>query len=70
MYQSTPGRKLFFLIRDRAALNHPVIGIGALGSPIIQLAVRDAWIGWTGEQVADAIVSRPTKKWAVWVSTL
>lgn len=67
VYQSTPGRKLFFLIRDRAAPNHPVIGIGALGSPIIQLAVRDAWIGWTGEQVADAIVNKPTKKWAVWL---
>jgi hypothetical protein len=67
VYQSTPGRKLFFLIRDRAAANHPVIGIGALGSPIIQLAVRDNWIGWTGEQVADAILAKPTKKWATWL---
>jgi hypothetical protein len=67
VYQSTPGRKLFFLIRDRAAPNHPVIGIGALGSPIIQLAVRDTWVGWTGDQVVDAIIKTPTKKWAVWI---
>ena len=25
-YQSTPGRKIFFLVRDRAAANHPVVG--------------------------------------------
>ena len=67
VYQSTPGRKLFFLIRDRAVPNHPVVGIGALGSPIIQLAARDAWIGWTGDQIADVIVTEPTKKWASWV---
>ena len=66
-YQSTPGRKLFFLIRDRAAANHPVIGIGALGSPIMQLSVRDSWIGWTGEQVMATIAGDPTKARAQWV---
>jgi hypothetical protein len=67
VYQSTPGRKLFFLVRDRAAVNHPVIGIGALGSPIMQLSVRDVWIGWTGDQVVSAMLERPTDKWASWV---
>jgi len=44
-YLSTPGRKVWVLVRDRAAPNHPVIGIGALGSAIVQLAPRDRWIG-------------------------
>ena len=46
-YLSTPGRKLWFLVRDRAAPNHPIVGIGALGSAIVQLSPRDRWIGWT-----------------------
>lgn len=53
-YQSTPGRKVFFLVRDRAAANHPVVGIAALGSPIVQLSVRDRWIGWTPDEVLAA----------------
>jgi hypothetical protein len=59
-YQSTPGRKVFLLVRDRAAANHPVVGIAALGSPIVQLSVRDRWIGWTPDQVLAALrESRP-----------
>jgi hypothetical protein len=46
-YLTTPGRSMAFLVRDRAAPNHPVVGIGALGSPVVQLAVRDEWIGWS-----------------------
>jgi len=66
-YQSTPGRKLFFLVRDRAAPNHPVIGIGALGSAIVQLSVRDEWIGWTGDQFVTRLRNEPTASWARWI---
>ena len=66
-YQSTPGRKLYFLVRDAGAPNHPVIGIGALGSPIVQLSVRDEWIGWTGDQVVDGMRLNPTRQWARWL---
>ena len=66
-YQSTPGRKLFYLIRDRASPNHPVVGIGALGSAIVQLSVRDDWIGWTGPQFIEAIRRTPTASWAHWL---
>ena len=66
-YFSTPGRRMLFLIRDRAVRNHPVVGIGALGSAIIQLAPRDAWIGWTTEQLWAELTNRPTVKWARWL---
>ena len=66
-YFSTPGRRMLFLVRDRAARNHPVIGIGALGSAIIQLAPRDVWIGWTAEQLWAHLRDRPTVKWARWL---
>lgn len=66
-YQSTPGRKMFFLVRDRAAPNHPVIGIGALGSAIVQLSARDEWIEWTTPQLIAAMRSEPTTAWARWL---
>lgn len=66
-YQSTPGRKIFYIIRDRAAPCHPVIGIGALGSAIVQLSVRDEWIGWTGPQLVAAMREAPTSGWARWL---
>jgi hypothetical protein len=65
-YQSTPGRKLFFLIRDRAARLHPVIGIAALGSPIVQLTVRDEWIGWTLEQLLERMANDAPAAWRLW----
>lgn len=66
-YQSTPGRKMFFLIRDRAALNHPVVGIGALGNAIVQLSARDEWIGWTAPRFIGELRERPTAAWARWL---
>ena len=45
-YTSTPGRTMAVLVRDRAAPMHPVMGIAALGSPIVQINQRDTWIGW------------------------
>jgi hypothetical protein len=45
-YTSVPGRSMMFLVRDRAAAFHPIIGIGALSSPVMQIRERDTWIGW------------------------
>jgi hypothetical protein len=67
-YQSTPGRKLFFLIRDRAAACHPVIGIAAIGSPIVQLTVRDEWIGWTPEALLKRMAAESPGKWKRWLA--
>lgn len=66
-YQSTPGRKIFFLVRDRAAANHPVVGIAALGSPIVQLSVRDRWIGWTPDQVLAEMRGSTPAPWVRWL---
>ena len=54
-YTSTPGRWMAFLVRDRAREFHPVMGIGAIGSPIVQIRERDAWIGWDAEAFFNSI---------------
>jgi hypothetical protein len=46
-YRSSPGRNLFYLVRDAAQPNHPVIGISALGNTVMQLTPRDETLGWT-----------------------
>lgn len=46
-YQSTPGRNLFYLVRDEAVPKRPVMGIAALGNPLIRLTQRDDRLGWT-----------------------
>lgn len=46
-YQSTPGRNVFYLVRDDAGPNRPIIGIAALGNPILGLAQRDDFLGWS-----------------------
>jgi hypothetical protein len=46
-YRSTPGRNLFYLVRDGAQPNHPVMGIAALGNTVMQLTPRDTELGWT-----------------------
>ena len=46
-YQSTPGRNLFYIIRDAALPERPLIGIAALGNPILGLSKRDDHFGWS-----------------------
>lgn len=45
-YHSQPGRRMFYLVRDRARPRHPVMGIAALGSAVVQISLRDRAIGW------------------------
>jgi hypothetical protein len=59
-YVSTPGRTMAFLVRDRASPCHPVVGIGALGSPIMQIRERDAWIGWHPEVFLEQLSDAPS----------
>jgi hypothetical protein len=66
-YQSTPGRHLAFLVRDAAAPNHPVVGIGALGSSIVQLGVRDQWIGWSPREFVARVSEEEGDAWALWL---
>lgn len=66
-YTTVPGRTMLLLIRDRAVDNHPVIGIAALSSPIVQLDERDRWIGWRPQDVLADIASKPTLAHARWL---
>lgn len=66
-YTSVPGRTMLFLVRDRAATNHPVIGIGALSSPIMQIRERDLWIGWHPETFLERVRTTPTLELAKWL---
>lgn len=52
-YRSSPGRNLFYLVRDAAQPNHPVIGITALGNTVMQLTPRDQRLGWTLEGLLE-----------------
>lgn len=67
-YVSTPGRTMAFLVRDRSQPNHPVIGIGALGSPIVQIKERDAWLGWHPEAFLEFVTDTPSADLGVWLN--
>jgi hypothetical protein len=70
-YTSVPGRTMMVLVRDRAAANHPVMGIGALSSPIMQIRERDSWIGWHPDTFLERVRREPTRELAKWlVATL
>lgn len=56
-YQSTPGRNIFCLVRDEAGPDHPVIGIAALGNPVLQVARRDHALGWSPQALRNRFVS-------------
>ncbi len=45
-YSEYVGRRIKLIFRDSALQNKPVIGIAAIGSSIIHIPDRDAWIGW------------------------
>ena len=45
-YSDYVGRRIKLLIKDAGVPNQPVIGIAAIGSPIIHIPERDSFIGW------------------------
>jgi hypothetical protein len=57
-YQPTPGRNLYYLVRDAARPHHPVIGIAALGNGVVQMAERDKAIGWSLDAVEEQLRRR------------
>lgn len=62
IYRSVPGRNLMILVRDRAVPNHPVVGIAALASSVIQQSIRDKWIGWDSDTAVAALAANPDRK--------
>lgn len=49
------GRRMRFLVWDDS--NEKLIGIFALGDPVFNLAVRDAWVGWSVDQRKEKLVN-------------
>ena len=45
-YSEYVGRRIKLIIRDKGLPNKTIIGIAALGSPIIHIPERDEFIGW------------------------
>lgn len=68
IYRSVPGRSIMVLVRDRAAQGHPVIGIAALGSSVVQQAVRDRWIEWDAECALAKLSNLPTRTLVDWLT--
>ena len=68
-YTSTPGRSMAFLVRDRAAKCHPVMGIGAISSPIVQIRERDEWIGWDAKTFFESILEKQPSELRDWIGT-
>lgn len=67
-YESVPGRSLQFLVRDRKAALHPVVGIGALSSAAVRLGPRDRFIGWDTDMTVERLLSghyRGHRAWAL-----
>ena len=57
--RSVPGRSMMILVRDAAVEPHPVIGIAALSSSIVQQSTRDQEIGWDKASVLHEIATAP-----------
>lgn len=66
-YATVPGRGMLFLVRDSAAPHHPIVGIGSLSSPIMQIRERDRWVGWNPDVFLETVGKRPTVKTAKWL---
>lgn len=69
-YRSVPGRSLLFLVRDRAAENHPIVGLGALSSSAVQITARDEWIGWTSEAFVEELRMTASMRHLRWLREL
>ncbi len=67
-YVTVPGRSMMFLVRDRAAALHPIIGIGSLSSPVMQIRERDTWIGWHPDAFLGRLRAEPTSELARWLT--
>ena len=57
-YNTVPGRNINFLIRNAAKPKDPVMGIATLASPMMNLSVRDDYIGWTINAVENKLQRR------------
>lgn len=57
---NTPGRSLFYLVRDSARPNHPVMGIASLENAPIFIGDRDTYLGWTSDAFVRSLLPDQT----------
>ena len=69
-YTPRPGRSVALLVRDRARALHPIIGIAALGSPVVQIRERDEWLGWHPEPFLERADRNPSPELGKWLRTI
>lgn len=55
-YSEYVGRRIRLIIRDAALPSRPIIGIAALGSPIIHIPDRDNYIGWNKKTRTENLI--------------
>lgn len=67
-YATVPGRSMPILVRDAATPHHSVIGLAAISSPVVQIAERDAWLGWDTDVFLRELRANPTIKLARWIA--
>ena len=67
-YSTVPGRSMPILIRDAATDHHAIIGLAAISSPVVQIAERDAWIGWDTRTFLRSVEEHPTVEIARWMA--
>lgn len=67
-YSTVPGRSMPILVRDAATEFHPVIGLAAISSPVVQIAERDNWVGWDTKRLVADIEATPTDKIGRWLA--
>ena len=65
-----PGRSMRFLVRDAATEYHTIMGIGALGSPIVALSSRDVDIGWDFKAFLQKCKSMPYTQLFQWIQKI
>lgn len=58
--ETTPGRTMQYLIRDKAQLDCPIIGIASLENSAVQITTRDNYIGWTPLAFIDSLEKMPS----------
>ena len=68
-YATVPGRSMAILVRDAATTHHAVIGLAAISSPVVQIAERDAWMGWETDVFVREMCEHPTLRLARWVAS-
>ena len=61
-YQSSPGRNMFYVVRDGASSNRPVLGIAALGNAVLGLSQRDDALGWSVRALQGRLLASPSSE--------